>query len=243
MYIICGFFYENRFCYNRCMNKIILWIVGIIIVGGGAFLYVTRPVQTDTTVATDQTVAGEQLQATGSGEQLYRIDSANSKVQFSITEELRGKPFTAVGTTDQVAGDILVSKNSLTVGTITIDANTFKTDSAQRDGAITRLIVKTDTAGHQFVTFKPTAVTGLPATIETGKPFTFTVTGSLTLAGVTKPATLAVTATQTADALTGTIKTSLKRSDYDLTIPNIPFVANVPDTFDATATFSAKAVK
>ncbi|MES2225038.1 MAG: YceI family protein, partial [Patescibacteria group bacterium] len=216
------------------MNKIILWILGIIIIGGGAFLYATRPVQTDTTVATNETVAKEQLAATAPEQKLYRIDSANSKVQFSITEELRGKPFTAVGTTNQVAGDIIVGttdgKASLTAGTITIDANTFKTDSAQRDGAITRFIIKTGTEGNQYITFKATSISALPAVIETGKPFSFTATGNLTLAGITKPATLAVTATQTDSALTGTIKSTLKRSDYSLTIPNIPFVANVPDT-------------
>jgi len=60
---------------------------------------------------------------------------------------------------------------------------------------------------------------------------------------VTKPETFMVKATQAASGLSGTFTATLKRSDFGMTIPNIPFVANVSDAFTVSGTISAPKVQ
>lgn len=219
------------------MKKLLIALGILIVVGVAVFLYITRPVATpETDIATRSTE--NQLSGTP-----YRISQSDSSVSFHIKEILRDKPFTAVGTTNQVAGDITIDEaaQTITMGTITVDARTLKTDSTNRDGAINRAILKTGTAGNETITFVPKPVT-MTEKITLGTPFTFSVNGDLTISGITKPATFAVTATQSAAGVKATIATTLKRSDYNLTIPSIPFVANVDDTFEIKGTVVAKKI-
>lgn len=221
------------------MNKIILFIIVVIVIGGGIFLYQTRPVATPTENIQDQvepiangdSAAGTQLAGTTDEGETYRID-ASSKVTFSINEVLNDKPKTAVGTTSQIAGEIKITHNDvqnmhfLTLGTVKIDARTFKTDNEKRDGAIVHMILKSDTAGNEYISFTPTQ-----KSISFTEGQEFDVAGSLTISGVTKPATLKVTATVVDGKVTGKATANLKRSDFKLTIPNVPFVASVEDNF------------
>lgn len=224
--------------------KTIFWIISIAVVGYVGFTYFTRPVAQPTADISTQTTE-DQLPVEASAAQ-YRVASSDSKVQFAIKETLNGKPFTAVGTTNQISGDISI-KNAATVpeitmGVVNVDARTLKTDSEKRDGAINRFILQTETVGNEYIIFTPTKVTNPTNPIIAGIPFTFTVVGGLTVSGVTKPLTLTVTATETATGLSTTFKGTLKRSDYDLKIPEIPFVANVSDTFDISGTVVAKKI-
>ncbi|HEY0979856.1 MAG TPA: YceI family protein [Candidatus Paceibacterota bacterium] len=225
------------------MKKTITWIIVLLAIGAGAFLYLTRPVK----VEDSSTTAGVESELSADnkkGETLYRINKEQSTAKFTIKEDLRGEPFTVVGTTNDISGDVVLKtegKAELTIGTILIDVRTFKTDNANRDGAINRLIVQTGTEGHEYAVLTNTSVSGLPETITVGTPFTFEVTGDLMLAGIKKPATFAVTATQNEGSLSGTLSSTLKRSDYKLVIPNIPFVANVSDDFVVSADFVAVA--
>lgn len=222
------------------MKKIFTWIIVLLIIGVGAFWYITRPV-----VVTDviSNVPENELQTPIDGD-LYRIDNSKSEVSFVIDEDLNGSPFTVIGKTNIVSGDISITKTGeINIGTITIDARTFQTDNPRRDSAINRAIVKTETAGNEVVTFITKEVVGVPNIIENDKEFSFSVVGDLTLAGITKPAILSVVAKKTNVDFSGTIKTDIKRSDYNLVIPNIPFVANVPDTFTGSAKFVAPIVR
>lgn len=222
------------------MKKIIIWLIVLgLIVGGGAYIYLSRPVD----VTSQPVVEGTELAQPTEGK-LYRFDKEQSMVKFTIQEDLRGAPFTVIGETNDIRGDVTLAAGTnpmLALGTIIVDVRTFKTDSSQRDGAINRMIIQTGTEGHEYALLTNAKASGLPTTISEGTPFSFTVTGDLMLAGIKKPATFAVTATQTADALKGSMNATLKRSDYNLVIPNIPFVANVPDTFTVSADFVAVA--
>jgi polyisoprenoid-binding protein YceI len=131
-----------------------------------------------------------------------------------------------------VAGDIAVTAQGISLGELRLDARTLATDSANRNGAMQRFILKTTTAGNEYIVFKPTS--GYAGTVSLGTPVSFDVAGDLTIAGVTKPAVFKVTATVTDTKVTGTATTRIKRSDFGLIIPNIPFVANVDDEFPVT---------
>lgn len=228
------------------MRTIIIIIV-LAALGYFGFNYATRPVAQPTEDISTTTQSDQLPTTTQSTEEHYRIASAESKTQFAIKETLNGKPFTAVGTTNQIAGDIVIkdadTKPQITVGVVKVDARMFKTDSEKRDGAINRFILETETAGNEYIVFTPTDVTNPTAPIVVGTPFTFSVTGTLAISGMTKTVTLPITATKTATGISGTMKTTLKRSDYSLKIPEIPFVANVSDTFDISGTFVATKVQ
>ncbi|HWQ13109.1 MAG TPA: YceI family protein, partial [Roseiflexaceae bacterium] len=105
----------------------------------------------------------------------YRIVPEESQVRFTLSEVLRGQPTEVVGVSNQVAGELAVDPDDLStaqVGVIQVNARTLETDNAQRNRAIRRFILETDT--HEFITFTPTAIEGLSGSGGLGQPFTFT---------------------------------------------------------------------
>lgn len=181
--------------------------------------------------------------AAATGTTTFTIDQASSEARFIIDEVLNGADKTVVGTTDQVAGQIAVSPTSPStaqVGTIQINARTLTTDSENRNRAIQNRILLTEQ--YEYITFVPTATTGLPTTATAGQPYTFQITGQLTVAGQTREATFDVTVTPTASGtLEGTATTTIRYADWNLTIPSVPSVASVEDTLTLELDFVATA--
>ena len=166
--------------------------------------------------------------AASSGLTVYQIVPEQSKVSFTITEELNGSPNTVVGTTTQVAGQLALNAQDLSqsqVGVIKVDARGLTTDSDRRNGAIRNFILNTNQ--YEYITFTPKSVSGLSDAGQAGQAYTFQLTGDLTIRNVTKSVTFDVTAQGTADQISGTAKATVSRSDYGLTIPSVPNVANV----------------
>jgi polyisoprenoid-binding protein YceI len=177
---------------------------------------------------------------------LFRIDAALSEVRFALDEDLRGSRITVVGTTDQVAGDIIVdfaNPAASQLGTIRINMRTLRTDQEFRDRAIRGEILQSANDANEFSDFVPTAITGMPASVTVGTPFTFQVTGDFTLKGITRSLTFDVTVTPTsATRIEGTATTTIQRADYELTIPSVPGVANVEEAVELSLLFVATAV-
>lgn len=220
------------------MKKIFWIVLLVIVVIAGLFIYLSRPISApsqDITTVSSKLVAGS---ATSS---VYRISQADSLVKFTMNEMLRGEPFLVVGTTTQIAGDIEVANGKLKMGELAINAKTLVTDSAQRNGAIARLILKSETPGNEFIVFKPSLI-DMAGQVENGKTITFNVQGNLTISMVTKPVTFAVTATVTDGKITGSATTTIKRTDFGLKIPNLSFIANVDDEFPITVTIVANRI-
>ena len=163
---------------------------------------------------------------------VYQINQDESQVRFNIYEVLRGAPKDVIGTSNQVAGQIAVDLNDLStaqVGEIVINARTLETDDSRRNQAIRNRILFTDQ--YEFIKFMPTEITGLSGSATVGQSFTFQVTGNLTVKDVTKPVTFDVTATvESPERLSGVAKSSIALSDFNLVVPNVPFVANVGET-------------
>lgn len=235
------------------MNKIAAIVVAILLVlgaGYAVFAYATRPV-----AAPSQPVTGLQLPsgtstetttgATSTNPNAYLIQQDGSHVNFILDEILRGSPYTVVGTSTEIGGQIVVDRTKLEdakIGTIKINARTIKTDDERRNGMMGRFILKSEDSLNEFITFETTEITGLPASANIGDPLHLSITGNLTIAGITKPATFDAHATFMDDTtLTATASTVVKRSDYNLTIPDIPFVANVTD--DVTLKIELTATK
>jgi polyisoprenoid-binding protein YceI len=78
------------------------------------------------------------------------------------------------------------------------------------------------------IVFNPTTITGLPPVAEVGDKLAFEVTGDLTIRDVTRPVTFALTLeVQSPDRLLGRAEATILRTDFGLTIPEVPGVAEV----------------
>ena len=210
----------------------------VVFVIGVSYKYFLRPVEAPT-APIGQMAAKLPDGTPGQSGIIYRIGSG-SEAYFSIYELLAGKDKTVVGTTPDIGGDIRILDNTIEIGQISIDVRTLQTDSDDRDRALARFILKSTDPANELITFKPTLISGVPANIPTGKEFSFSVTGDLTISGITKKAVFVTKATITPEGLIGSTEAKLKRSDYDLVIPNLSFIANIPDEFTIGANIVAK---
>jgi polyisoprenoid-binding protein YceI len=218
--------------------RISIIILCVILV---AFLYVTRPVSAP---IRDVEKEKDSLATDSKSEKVFSIVPEKSLIKFSINEVLRGSPFEVIGTSTVISGDVKINmtpnQSSISIGTLKINAKTFVTDDARRDGAIVRLILKSDTPQNEFIEFTPKEISGVPNSILENEEFNFTVNGDLLISGVTKPATFISKATIKDGVLTGVAEAEIKRSDYNLIIPNFPFIANVDDVFKITVNLVAE---
>jgi polyisoprenoid-binding protein YceI len=189
-------------------------------------------------------ISAPTLAAGSASQKVFAIDSAQSQVTFTLGEKLMGQPKTVVGTTNQIAGDILVDLDkpaNSTLGVLRINARTLSTDSDMRNGMIRREILKSGQDKYEFITFKTTKVEGLPDKVTAGTPVTFKITGDLTVRDVTKPVTFDATVTLASgnDKIDGSATTTVKRSDFGLEIPKVPSVADVTEEVQLAIKFVA----
>lgn len=194
------------------------------------------------------TITAPTLAASGATQRHFSVDSSRSKVSFTLTEDLFGKPNTVVGSTNQVAADIQVDVDhpaNSQIGALRINARTLATDSNMRDQMMRRAILNSSENKYEYITFAPTAITGLPDKVVAGQSYTFQVAGNLTVKDVTKPVTFNVTAQLVGDAtahLDGSATATVKRADFNLQIPSVPTVANVSDEVKLQIDFVAPEV-
>jgi polyisoprenoid-binding protein YceI len=178
-----------------------------------------------------------------SGVLLLKIRPEDSEARFIIDEELRGAPKTVVGVTNEVSGEIQVDPTepaAAVIGPIQIAAGNLTTDNDFRNRAIRTAILQT--AQYEFITFAPTDVSGLPEVVSVGDSFDIQVSGDLTIRDITLPVTFDVTITVVSDSsLEGSARTVIERSDFNLTIPSVPQVANVSEQVGLEFDFLASA--
>jgi polyisoprenoid-binding protein YceI len=166
-------------------------------------------------------------------------------VRFILDEVLRGSPNTVTGRTDQIAGQIAVdfaNPQNSQVGEIRISARSLATDNELRNRAIRGQILQSSQDEFEFISFKPTEITGLPASVTMGQSFEFQITGDLTIRDITHPVTFDVTVTPDSEAhIEGTAIATVQRGDFNLIIPNVPGVADVDEAVRLEVDFEADA--
>lgn len=215
------------------MKNILAFIGLLVIIGIAGYWYVSRPVASPTKNSSNDST----LESTDGT--VYTIDQSKSQVSFAINETLREKPFTAIGTTSTILGDVAFDGNRLTFGTIRVNARTLKTDDTRRDGALARVILKSEQVENEFIVFTPTGMNRIPKTIPRGTPFSFELLGDMTISGITKPATFLVTLTMNDTTIESTFESQITRDDFGLTIPSLPFIASVDNTITINGTVVA----
>lgn len=202
----------------------------------------TVPAATATVLNIDSTATSPTTDSTATvpstGIQTYQITQPDSKVSFSIYEELYSSPVTVIGNTNTVTGQVQADWSDLsntTWGNIQIDAGSFVTDKDRRNQAIREFILQSNR--YPTIIFAPTSST-LSGVATTGQTYTFDVFGDLTIRDQTKPATFTVTVlAESPTRLSGSAKAIINRIDFGLQIPSLPFLANVGETIDLQLDF------
>ena len=175
-----------------------------------------QPTQPSTSAPAAQPTSDAPAPASGTGT-VYHIDPAQSEAHYEVAETFfQGNRLNlAIGRTKGVAGDVLVdfaNPANSQVGTIVIDVSQLTSDENRRDNFIRHDGLQSSL--YPQVTFKPTKIEGLSASVKPGDQLTFKVTGDLTVKQTTKPVTFDVTLTANQDQLKGTATTQILLSDF-----------------------------
>jgi polyisoprenoid-binding protein YceI len=192
----------------------------------------------------DGTVTVPTLTASGDTT-IFAIDSSSSKASFTIDEILFGKPNTVVGATDQVAGQIAINTKDPSqskIGEIKVDVSTLTTDNPLRNRTLQGRILETDDPSNQYAAFVASSISGLPSSIAVGQEVSFKITGTLTVHGVTKTETFDATVKVVSEKqLTGQAQTTVKYSDFNISVPDVPSVTGLGETVKLAIDFTANA--
>jgi len=173
---------------------------------------------------------------------IFSIDRTDSSVSFTLNELLRNVPTTVIGSTNQVAGEIVIdieNPEKSQIGTILVNARTLTTDNDFRNRAIKNEILKT--GDYEFISFVPSTISGIPDNPQIGEEMTLEITGDLTIKDVTKETTFSATITVASETLiSGYAFTMVRWSDFDITIPKVPNVADIDEEVMIEIKFSAQ---
>jgi polyisoprenoid-binding protein YceI len=183
--------------------------------------------------------------AAGSTPLRFQIVPEGTEARFLIEEVLMGQDKTVVGATSQVSGDITVDPAdpaTAQVGEIRVDAGSLATDDNRRNGRLRNDILKSATAQYQTIVFQPAAISGMPDSVAVGEPFSFQLTGNLTILDTTAPVTFEMIVTPTSTSqLTGSGRATIRHADFGIRIPSVPIVAGVGDEVQLEIDFTARA--
>jgi len=178
-----------------------------------------------------------------SGVVTYALVPEDSSVTYEVGETFfreNNRFNVAVGTADGVSGDIQIDYDrpqESSVGTLTVDISAFQSDSARRDGAIRDRFLQS--SSYPQVTYTPTAIEGLPETIEPGVDYPVSLQGDLTVRDKTRPASFDATVSLQGEALTGQATTTILMSDYGFGPIDILNMLKTEDQVKITVDFVA----
>jgi polyisoprenoid-binding protein YceI len=164
-----------------------------------------------------------------------RLDLTSGTIaRYRVREQLAGISFPsdAVGTTDAVAGTIVVNPDGTLDAArskITVDLGTLKSDQDMRDGYVRRNTLETE--AYPTLTFVPTRAVGLPSPLPAGMQAQagFQLVGDMTLRGVTKEVTWNVVATFGSDRVQGRASTTFPFSLFEMKKPSLARLLSVDE--------------
>lgn len=147
------------------------------------------------------------------------VVAEGSEVGYRIPEQLAGVDTEAVGRGTDIAGSFTVADAEVTEACIVVEVASITSDESMRDGQFRGRIMQTDQyPTATFAVTEPIAVDQLPEV--GGDPITVTVTGDLTLRGVTNEVTFEAQV-QAGDAGIGVLGAiPVVFADYDIPDPS-----------------------
>lgn len=141
-----------------------------------------------------------------------------SVVQYRVKEVLFGQDAEATGTADGVVGSVTIAGTQVTAVAVEVDMATFESDESRRDGQFQGRIMEVD----QF----PTATFSLSEPFDLGPEpadgaeITVSVTGDLTMHGVTRSITFDLTAKRSGGTFAANATIPITFTDYEIDDPS-----------------------
>jgi len=197
---------------------LLIGIVGTVVaVVGGPFAYIHLFEGTAAAPLALSTAQPSQVMINGPLDGTWNIASG-SVAGYRVKEVLFGQSATAVGRTSSITGSLVVSGTTVKSGTVTVDMASVTSDRSMRDNQFRGRIM--DTSSYPTATFtfgNPVVVGSVPGEGATG---TYTVTGQLTLHGVTRTVTVTLSGRRTASQFQISGSIPITFADYDIANPS-----------------------
>jgi polyisoprenoid-binding protein YceI len=156
-------------------------------------------------------------------------DGTSTFAGYRIEEELGGiGTNTAVGRTRNISGTLNVEGTQVTSLEVTVDMTTLASDDERRDGQLADRGLETDMFPQAtFVLTEPVEIGNEPAI---GEPVSATVTGELTLHGVSRQIEVPIQAQWTGERIEVVASFEVTLLDYDIEAPVGFLVLSIADT-------------
>jgi polyisoprenoid-binding protein YceI len=153
----------------------------------------------------------------------FVIDQTGTEAKYVVKETLRGiADSLAVGTTNAVTGDLYLTPAGLATGVqskFVVDLTKLKTDESQRDNYIRQNVLQTGRFPN--AEFVVESISPFPAGYVDGAEVSLTMSGTLTVHGVSKKVDWAVKARRQGKALTGIADLSFNMTDFSIQPPDV----------------------
>lgn len=153
----------------------------------------------------------------------FRVDPAQTTVEYAVSEVLLGNNQITRGRTNSVEGEFhLYMQNGkvfIALSNLQVDLSTLTTDNTIRDQAIRKNWLESEK--YPKAIFVANAVEGLPNDAVQNQPYRFQVKGDMTIRNVTHPVTFDVTVTVQANTLIGEGTTTLYMKDFGFDPPSV----------------------
>ena len=161
--------------------------------------------------------------------------ATGSQAGYRVREQLANLPAQsdAVGRTGAVTGSITIETSgtttNLTAASVSVDTTSITSDKSQRDGRLRTEGLQTDS--FPTATFKLTKAVEVPAAAIAGTATDITLTGDLTLHGVTKSVEIPAKVQLVGGTVEVAGSISFPLSDYSIVAPNIGgVIVSIADT-------------
>lgn len=175
---------------------------------------------------TDEAAQSEDATEVDDGTQFW-ITTEGSEVGYRVSEVLFGIDTEGVGRTEDVTGSVTLIDTTMTEAEFTVDVASMKSDDGRRDGQFRGRIMETQT--FPTASFTLTSPIDLGVTATEGATLDTTISGELTMHGVTNPVSFEISAKIEGNRLgvIGTIPVTFV--DYDIVDPSITGITVKPE--------------
>jgi polyisoprenoid-binding protein YceI len=237
---------------------IVLAVLAVVAIAVGGFIAydqvlrgdsvaaLTLPASTPAVATAEPSGAADSGQpATSSGVAGTWNVTTGSQAGYRVRERLANLPAEsdAIGRTEDVTGSVTVEANGdgarLTGGTLTVDTTTITSDESRRDNRLRSEGLQTDR--FPTATFTVTQPVDVPAAALQGTAADLTLTGDLTLHGVTKSVEIPAQAQLVGDKMQVAGSLTFPLSDFEISPPNVGgFILSIAEegTLEFLVTFS-----
>lgn len=210
------------------MKKLVIALVVFVALAGAAFWWFVLRDDAPAAVTARPCTAAPGASSPASG--AFAVQPAPDVFAGYRVDELFGAATikrTAVGRSPAVAGTLSVDGTTVTAVKVDVDMTQLKSSSSLRDGKIKTIGL--ETLKFPTASFTLTAPIDVAGSLEPGTAKTLDATGDLSLHGVTKSVTIALTACWTGAAVEVDGSTPIVMADYSIKPPSIGGIVSVDD--------------